>query len=293
MIDVVIVGSGPAGLSAAVYTGRAGLSTSIIAGDTPGGLLTTTEQIDNYLGMFGVSGVDMAETFMEHAKTFGAEIFTENVSTISRSGKIFETMLTDGRKIESKAVIFAAGSTPRHLGIEGENLSGVSYCATCDGLFYEDEDVVVVGGGDAAVEDALYLSNICHHVYVLVRRNVWRASPTSVELLKKAENVTVRMEENIQKIEGEDGLVTHVTTNSGHTIKVSGVFIACGQTPNSSLAESYSLLFANGFIKDSKTEGFFVAGDIHDPNHRQVVIAAGDGARAGIDATHFLLENTH
>ena len=289
MKDVVIVGSGPAGLSAAVYTSRAGFSTAIVKGDNPGGLLTTTEQIDNYLGMFGTAGMDMADIFLDHAVKFGATFTPEIVSSIVKNDKTFVTTLTDGSNIESRAVVFAAGSTPRKLGVDGEGeLSGVSYCATCDGMFFEGDSVAVVGGGETAAEDALYLSQLASEVHVFVRSH-WRATEPAIERLLARDNVTVHLQENVVEILGEEGNVSGVTTDKGNVFDVSGVFVAVGQSPNSKTAADHVVLYEDGFISHPETLGFFVGGDISTPEYRQVIVAAGEGAKAGIDATRFLL----
>lgn len=288
--DVVVVGSGPAGLSAALYTSRAGLRTIVVQGETPGGLLSTTDQIDNYLGMFGISGIDMARNFLEHAQKFGAELAWGDVMRIDRcEDGSFLTVLDDDSVLVSRAVIFAAGSQPRRIGVPGEDLHGVSYCATCDGFFFEGEDVAVIGGGETAVEDARYLSNLARHVDVLVR-STWRASQPAVRDLEAQDNVTVHLGENAAVIEtdGNDG-VSGVITTSGRHLTVSGVFIAAGQVPNSDTAGDHVTLFQNGFIKFSNVPGLIIAGDITNPDHRQVAVAVGDGARAGIDATRFLI----
>lgn len=288
MKDVVIVGSGPAGLSAAIYTSRAGFSTIIVKGDTPGGLVTTTEQIDNYLGMFGVAGMEMADIFLEHSTKFGAEFELEKVSRIVKDNDIFTTFLEDGSSIVSRAVIFAAGSTPRKLGVKGEEFNGVSYCATCDGMFFEGEAVAVVGGGETAAEDALYLSQLASSVDVFVRSQ-WRATDPAIKRLVEKDNVKIHLGENIVEILGDDSGVVGVRTSLDNEFDVNGIFVAVGQAPNSSTAENHVTLFEDGFIKNSNVDGFFVGGDISNPEYRQVVVAAGEGAKAGIDATRYLL----
>lgn len=291
MLDVVVVGSGPAGLSAAIYTSRAGLSTLVASGDTQGGLLTTTEKVDNYLGLYGSEGIEMADNFLDHAKQFGAKIRKVSAQEIHINNEgVFETTFDNGKTIQSKSVIYAAGSNPRKLGVSGEDLNSVSYCATCDGSFFADEEVVVVGGGETAAEDALYLSQMCKKVTVLVR-SAWRATEPAVHKLEEQENVEIRLGVNVSEILGENDNVKSVVLNNGETLDASGVFIAVGQEPNSKVAERHSSVYDDGFIECSNVEGFFVAGDIKDPEYRQVVIAAGDGAKAGIDATRYVLNN--
>ena len=291
--DVVVVGSGPAGLSAALYTSRAGLSTSVVKGLTAGGLVTSTEEIDNYLGMPGVSGMDMSEKFLEHSQMFGAQMIDGIVSKIvKRDDSVFETCLSDtDEPLLSKAVVFAAGSEPRKLDVLGSELSGVSYCATCDGMFFADENVAVVGGGESAVEEASYLANLCSNVDVFVRSS-WRASKPAVDKLETLANVFVHEGVNVAEIQDSgSGEVSGVVGTDGVTYPVSGVFVAVGQIPNSHAAGENVELYSDGFIHKSTTEGFFVAGDVSDPDFRQVAVAVGSGAKAGISATRFILSD--
>lgn len=289
MIDVLIVGSGPAGLSAAIYTSRAGLSTKILEGPVAGGLVTTTEEIDNYLGLPGSAGLDMAENFKSHAVKFGAEIVKGEVESIISTKYYFQTSTTDGKLFDSRTVIFAAGSTPRKLGVPGENLSGVSYCATCDGLFFSDDPVAVVGGGETAAEEALYLAGLASSVDVLVRGDAWKASAAAVARLEAHPKVTVHMSTRVEEVLEADGEVAGLRLNTGQELAVNGVFVAVGQDPNSVTASPHVTLYEDGFINESEVPGFFPTGDIATPEYRQVIIAAGEGAKAGIDATNYLL----
>lgn len=291
--DVVVVGSGPAGLSAALYTSRAGLSTFVVKGLTAGGLVTSTEEIDNYLGIPGVSGIDMSEKFLEHSQMFGAQMVDGVVDRIiKRDDSVFETHLSDtGEVLLSRSVVFAAGSEPRKLSVPGSELSGVSYCATCDGMFFADENVAVVGGGESAVEEASYLANLCSRVDVFVRSS-WRASKPAVERLETLSNVFVHEGVNVAEIQDSgSGEVSGVVGTDGATYPVSGVFVAVGQIPNSRAAEGNVELFSDGFIHRSTVDGFFVAGDVSDPDFRQVAVAVGSGAKAGISATRFVLSD--
>lgn len=290
MLDVLIVGAGPAGLSAAIYTARAGLNTKVVVGDSVGGLLTTTEQIDNYLGLYGSTGMDMADNFKNHAEKFGAELVYDTVEEIVEASHTFTTVLKSGESILSKSVIFAAGSTPKKLGIEGEDLSGVSYCSTCDGDFFYDESVALIGGGETAAEDALYLAQICQKVDILVRGTDWRASAPAVQKLIDHPKVNIHMSTFATEILGKEE-VSGISLNNGETLDVQGVFIAIGQSPNSETAKGHTTLFSDGFIQCSNMKGFFVAGDIGNPEYRQVAIAVGDGAKAGIETTRYILNN--
>lgn len=291
--DVVVVGSGPAGLSAALYTSRAGLPTSVVKGLTAGGLVTSTEEIDNYLGMPGVSGIDMSEKFLGHSQMFGAQMVDGIVSKIvKRDDSVFEIHLSDTSEVLlSRSVVFASGSEPRKLSVLGSELSGVSYCATCDGMFFADENVAVVGGGESAVEEASYLANLCSRVDVFVRSS-WRASKPAVERLETLSNVFVHEGVNVAEIKDNGSReVSGVTGTDGVTYPVSGVFVAVGQIPNSHAADGNVELYSDGFIHKSTTEGFFVAGDVSDPDFRQVAVAVGSGAKAGISATRFILSD--
>lgn len=290
MLDTLIIGSGPAGLSAAIYTSRAGLATTILTGDTQGGLVTTTEKVDNYLGLYGAEGTEMAENFLEHAVKFGANIESGTVESIHvQDNGNFYTRTTDGTVIESTAVIYAAGSTPRKLSNIDENINGISYCATCDGMFFEDEEVAIVGGGETAAEDALYLAQLCKKVTVLVRGKEWRATEPAVQKLVDQDNVTILMNTIVESAVTNNGDLTKITLSNGDFLDITGLFVAIGQQPNSSVAQKHVNIFDDGFIDKSVVPGFFVAGDISNPEYRQVIIAAGDGAKAGIDATRYIL----
>lgn len=289
MRDIAIIGSGPAGLSASVYATRAGLSTFVYRGRTAGGLLTTTDQVDNYLGLPGSTGMDMAKGFIAHAEKLGAQFLNGTVTRIVQNGDGSFLVEDDSENANEtyRAVVFAAGSQPRKLGVPGEDLEGVSWCAVCDGSFSEGEDVIVVGGGESAVEEAVYMSNLASKVTVLVRGKDFRANRPAVEALIEKPNVDVRYETSIVEIVG-DGAVEHAKLSDGSELAVYGIFEAIGQIPQSHVATGHAEIFADGFISHSQTEGFFVAGDVADPEYRQVAIAVGDGAKAAIDAIRWL-----
>lgn len=288
MQDVAIIGSGPAGLSASLYTTRAGLDTVIYSGETRGGLVTTTELVDNYLGMPGIEGGVMADVFLKHAQDFGADIRSEVVETVTvNDDGSFTLLLNSGVSEDFKAVIFAAGSKPRKLGVPGEDLPGVSWCSTCDGAFYEGDDVAVVGGGESAVEEALYLSKIASKVTVLVRSDDFRANRPAVEKLLEQPNVQVLYNTHVEEIHGEDG-VEELQLNGGVKLPVFGLFEAIGQVPQGTVAHPHSELYSDGFVKHSTQEGFFIAGDISNPEYRQIAVAVGDGAKAAMDTIKWL-----
>lgn len=295
MRDIAIIGSGPAGLSASLYAKRAGLSTYVYKGETAGGLLTTTEQIDNYLGLPEHSGNSMAESFISHAEKLGVDILSSSVVRIDQNTdeSFSVTSVSNADKKETteqyRAVIFAAGSKPRKLEVPGEDLEGVSWCAVCDGTFAEDEEVIVVGGGESAVEEAIYMSNIASKVTVLLRGPDFKATKPAVENLLSRPNVDVIYNNSIQSMHGdEDGNLAFVKLADNTEIQVYSVFEAIGQIPQSTLAGKHAEVYVDGFISHSKTDGFFIAGDVADPEYRQVAIAVGDGAKAAIDAIRWL-----
>lgn len=302
MLDTIIIGSGPAGYSAAVYTARAGLDTLIITGELLGGLVATTEQVDNYLGLPGKEGSELASIFEEHVTNLGVEMEYETVSLIRKEEDRFILETEEGEEYSARSVIYAAGSTPKKLPIimEGrdEEPNGVSYCATCDGMFFKDKPVVIVGGGETAAEDALYLSHLASSVDVIIRTD-WKASETAVEKLLEQKNVRIHKNATIASVETKDIVtegpfsrkvsnVSSVLLNTGEELEAEGLFVAIGQTPNSHVAGDHVILFKDGFIERSDAPGFFVAGDISNPEYRQIAIAVGDGAKAGMDVTKYL-----
>jgi len=288
MRDIAIIGSGPAGLSASVYATRAGLSTFVYSGKTSGGLLTTTDQVDNYLGLPGSTGMGMAKTFLDHATKLGAQFISGSALEITREADGSFLIQDDlGSAEHYRAVVFSAGSQPRKLGVPGEDLEGVSWCAVCDGTFSEGEEVIVVGGGESAVEEAVYMSNIAAKVTVLLRGAEFRANKPAVEALLSKPNVEVRYETSILEIVGDEA-VESAKLSDGSNLPVYSIFEAIGQVPQSHVAEGHASIHPDGFIQHSETEGFFVAGDVADPEYRQIAIAVGDGAKAAIDAIRWL-----
>lgn len=288
MRDVAIIGSGPAGLSSALYTTRAGLDTFVYTGETTGGLPTTTEKVDNYLGLPGIEGGDMAELFLNHATDLGANFVSAIVTKVDvLDDGTFSVEDSSGVTEQYRAVIFAAGSKPRKLGVPGEDLPGVSWCSVCDGAFYEGDDVAVIGGGESAVEEALYLSKIASKVSVLVRGDDFRANRPAVEKLLEQPNVQVLYNTHVEEIHGEDG-VEELQLNGGIKLPVFGLFEAIGQVPQGTVAHPHSELYSDGFVKHSTQEGFFIAGDISNPEYRQIAVAVGDGAKAAMDTIKWL-----
>lgn len=301
--DVIIIGSGPAGLAAAIYAARAELSLLVVEkAGLSGGQIINTYEVDNYPGTPGISGFDLSIKFREHAEKLGTTFINGEVTGFALDGDKKVVTLDDGNEYKARAVVIATGGAPRHLMVDGENkLSGmgVSYCATCDGAFFKNKTVAVVGGGDVAVEDAIFLARICKQVYVIHRRDQFRASKSIVSRLISMENVTILWDSVVEKINGEDkvesidikNLKTDLTTNH----EVAGIFIAVGYMPNSdSYKEIVSVDQAGYIIASENCEtnvpGIFAAGDVRTKELRQIITAASDGANA-ITAVEKYLNN--
>jgi thioredoxin reductase (NADPH) len=304
MYDIIIIGSGPAGLSAAIYTCRAKLSGVVVEKDYMGsGQIAASEQVDNYPGLPGIGGYELGDKFREHAEKFGTEFYEGEVSEIladesNSENKSFTVKFKDGNSVCGRSVIYAAGTSYRHLDIEGGGLLGVSYCATCDGAFYNNKVTAVIGGGDTALGDALYLSNICDKVYLIHRRDEFRANKTLQEKVKNTPNIEILYNSVPSKVNGEKRVESLEIIQSGERIKldVSGVFVAIGSIPNTQLLRESNLsalLDESGYViagEDGKTcvQGFFAAGDVRTKKLRQVVTAVSDGANAVESAVGFL-----
>lgn len=298
MYDVVIAGGGPAGLTAAIYSTRAGLSTLVIEQMAPGGKVAETNKIENYPGFTSISGVDLAAKMEEHAKAAGAEIVVGRVEDFDFSGNTKKVKVT-GKDYETKAVILALGAGWRKLNTEGEEEfsgKGVSYCATCDGNFFKGKDVAVVGGGNVAITDALYLANICNKVYMIYRRDKLSGSEPLLKQVESAPNIVLISNSEVEKIVGDqkvNGLVLKaVKTRSQSNIEVSGVFIAVGLSPRTELLNG-KIAMENGYIIADETgatdiPGVFVAGDIRKKRLHQIVSAASDGANAAVSAQTYI-----
>lgn len=291
--DVIIVGSGPAGLSAAIYGKRAELSLVVIEkAPLSGGQIINTTEVDNYPGFIGISGFDLSMKLREHSDSLETEFLTGEVKSLSLDGDIKVITLDDGTELRAKAIIIASGGVPRRLGVEGEmDLAGmgVSYCATCDGAFFRNKDVAVVGGGDTAVEDAIFLSRISRKVYVVHRRDEFRAKKGSVTKLLSLDNVTILWDSVVERINGDDLTksitVKNVKTNEINDYDVSGVFIAVGYIPNSGPFKDIVATDTGGHIIagencETNVAGIVAAGDVRTKELRQIVTAASDGAMA-------------
>ena len=301
-VQCLIIGGGPAGYTAAIYASRANLSPVLYEGVQPGGQLTTTTDIENYPGFEnGISGTVLMDTMRAQASRLGADIRTGNVTKADLSERPFKLVIDDDKEIEAEALIIATGATAKYLGLPSETKFrglGVSACATCDGFFYRKKTVAVVGGGDTACEEATYLASICKKVYLIVRRDVLRASEAMQDRVKNTENIEILWNTSTQEVLGDDFGVTGVrlANKSGEVfdIQLDGFFLAIGHHPNSDLFNQWVAVDANGYIvtdgKTSKTNvpGVFAAGDVQDPIYRQAITAAASGARAALDVEKFL-----
>ena len=295
--DVSIIGSGPAGLSAAIYAKRANLSAVVIEKEYEGtGQIAESGQVDNYLGLPGISGYDLGEQFREHAVKLGVSFLEQEVTEIKKEDSaVFTIIFEDGSSVETKTVIYAAGATPRRANIPGEQEysgKGVSYCAICDGSFYRGKKVAVLGGGDTALDDAVYLADLAEQVYVIHRRKEFRGAATTVEKLRKKENVTFILEHQVKEITGAEK-VNGVVLEDGTAIAVDGVFVAYGSVPQTDLVKDLVALDAAGYVKAEETgetslAGLYVAGDARTKKLRQVVTAVSDGANAATAVVEYL-----
>lgn len=292
LYDVAIIGSGPAGLSAAVYAFRAELKAIVFERDSmSGGQVLNTNEVDNYLGLPGINGFDLGTKFQDHAKQIGMHMVNEKVIQVKEQDGSY-VILTQEREYEAKTVLLATGTRHRKLEVPGEEkLSGrgVSYCATCDGAFFRNKTVAVIGGGDVAVEDAIYLSRICKKVYVIHRRESFRAAPSLVKQMKKIENIELILGFVPEKIIGDsvvDSLTVKEKDGEGRwELSVSGVFVAVGILPENEVYKGLVPTDEAGYViagEDGKTQtpGIFVAGDIRTKKLRQIVTAVSDGANA-------------
>ena len=292
MYDLLIIGSGPAGLGAAIYGERAGLKLAVIdRSPISGGQVLTTYEVDNYLGMPQISGSDISDRFKEHADKLGVDFITADVQSVEDLEEK-KVVHTDEGDFETKAIILATGAAHAMLGVEGEMKlagMGVSYCATCDGAFFRGRTVAVVGGGDVAVEDAIFLAGICKKVYLIHRRDSLRAADSLQKKLMSLSNVEIVWNSEVSKIQGEEmveSLLLHQNQTGKETVlEVNGVFIAVGILPNTKSFKGLVDMDENGYILADETcatsvPGIYAAGDIRKKALRQIITAVADGANA-------------
>lgn len=304
--DCVIIGSGPAGYTAAIYAARANLKPILFTGKEPGGQLMITTDVENYPGYAeGVMGPKMMEDFRKQAERFGTDVRMERIEKVDFKGPVHRLWTESGEEIETNSVIISTGASAKWLGLESEqrlarNGGGVSACAVCDGFFYRGKSVAVVGGGDTAAEEALYLSKLCPEVHMLVRRDVLRASKIMQERVKKAENIQIHWNTETVEVVGQEEVesvkVVNNKTQEESIIPIKGFFVAIGHKPNTDIFKDWINMDDTGYIKTvpgrslTNIEGVFASGDAQDNIYRQAVTAAGTGCMAALDAERYLAE---
>ncbi len=302
-LDLIIVGAGPAGIAAAIYASRAKLSFVILEKSFAGGQIVNTYEIENYPGIKATSGFELSTMFREHAEELDVEFLSEEVREIHLDADI-KTVVTNSTSYKAKTVILATGASWKKLGAPGEDKfsgMGISYCATCDGAFYREKVTAVVGGGDVAVEDAIYLSRLCKKVYLIHRRDELRAVKVLQEHLFKIENIEILWHNEVKEIVGDQAVegitVVNNQTNTEQELDVDGVFIAVGSDPNSELVKDQVETDAKGWIKtdedcETSVSGVYAAGDLRVKSLRQVLTAASDGAVSVYAAERYLVTHS-
>lgn len=296
MRDILIIGSGPAGLSAAIYAKRANLDVLIAEKEFMGtGQIAESTRVDNYIGLAGKSGFELGELFRGDAENAGAEFLEAEITGLFRRNNIWVAAPAEGGEIEARAVIFAAGASHRRLNIPGEDRfigNGVSSCALCDGSFFRGKTVAVIGGGDTAVDDALYLSDIAEKVYLIHRRSTFRAAESSVRRAQSKPNIEIVLSANVTEIYGGSH-VEEIRLDNGQAVSVDGVFTAIGMIPQTAILKGIVDMDEQGYIVADETgvtsaPGLFAAGDVRTKKLRQVITAASDGANAAVSAVEYL-----
>jgi len=302
-IKCLIIGSGPAGYTAGIYTARANLNPVIYEGMQPGGQLTTTSDVENFPGYpEGVHSLAMMEDMKRQAERFGTDIRRGTVTKADLGEYPFKVEIDGSRELEAESIIIATGATAKYLGIPGEAEymgRGVSACAVCDGFFYRGQNVAVVGGGDTACEEAGYLANMCNKVYLIVRKNHLRASHAMQRRVKENPNIEILFEHVTQEVLGDDdgvtGIVVEHKDGQRRQLDLTGFFVAIGRQPQTKVFEGQIHVDDDGYIKTehdscrTNVRGVFAAGDVKDPNYRQAIVAAGSGCMAALDAERFLM----
>lgn len=303
--EVIVIGSGPAGYTAAIYTARAQLNPLVFEGTAFGGALMTTTEVENYPGFrSGITGPELMDEMREQALRFGADLQMEDVESVSLDGPVKEVVTGGGETHRARAVILAMGAAPRYLGVPGEQEllgRGVSSCATCDGFFFKDQDIAVIGGGDSAMEEATFLTRFARTVTLVHRREEFRASRIMLERARTNDKIRFLTNTTVLGVEGDTtvtGLrIRNVLTGEDSTLAVTGVFIAIGHDPRSELVRDALEVDAAGYVvvrapgTATSLPGVFAAGDLVDHTYRQAITAAGSGCAAAIDAERWLTEN--
>jgi thioredoxin reductase (NADPH) len=302
--DVIIIGSGPAGYTAAIYTARANLAPVVFEGTAFGGALMTTTEVENFPGFRnGIMGPELMEEMREQALRFGADLQMEDVESVELDGPVKTVTTSGGETLRARAVILAMGAAARYLGVPGEQEllgRGVSACATCDGFFFKDQDIAVIGGGDSAMEEATFLTKFARSVTIVHRRDEFRASRIMLDRAKANEKIKILTNTQVVSVEG-DGTVTGLRvrdaiTGEEYTLPVTGVFVAIGHDPRSELVRGIVDLDPAGYVLTkgrttaTSVEGVFAAGDLVDHTYRQAITAAGMGCSAAIDAERWLTD---
>jgi thioredoxin reductase (NADPH) len=303
--NCIIVGSGPAGYTAAIYAARANLNPILYTGKEPGGQLMITNDVENFPGYpDGIVGPALMEDLKKQAERFGTQVFYNVIEKVDFSGPIHKIWTDSGEEIHAHSIIISTGASAKWLGLDSEkrlNSKGVSACAVCDGFFYRGMDVAVVGGGDTAAEEATYLSKLCTHVHLIVRREEMRASKIMQDRVKNTKNITVHWNSETQEILGEEEveavLIKNRITNNVEKVAIKGFFVAIGHQPNTKIFEGWIDMDEVGYIKTvpgstlTKVHGIFASGDAQDKVYRQAVTAAGTGCMAALDAERYLTES--
>jgi thioredoxin reductase (NADPH) len=302
ILDMIIIGSGPAGLAAAIYGKRAFLTLAVVEKEYGGtGQIAESGQVDNYPGLPGISGFDLGEQFRDHAVSLGTEFIEleavkiEEIHPAEDNSTLWKITFEDESIRLARTIVYAAGAAPRKMNVPGEAEfagKGISFCAICDGAFYKDKTVAVIGGGDTALDDAVYLSKICQKVYLIHRRDTFRGAARTVEMVKKTGNIELILNAVVQSFGGEKKL-SKITLADGWQLEVDGAFLAIGSVPQTALLEGLVSKDAQGYVCADENgatgrPGLFVAGDVRTKKLRQVVTAAADGACAATSAAEYL-----
>lgn len=297
--DVIIIGAGPGGMTAALYAARANLKTLVLEGAGVGGQMNLTHEIENYPGFLG-AGAELSERMRAQAEKFGVTFSSERVNAIENPQGAVKILRTRRNRYRARAVIIATGANPRKLGVDGEESllgAGVSYCATCDGAFFKDKTVTVVGGGNTAFTDAIYLSKFCRAVYLVHRREKFRANASLIARARENSKILVRTNEVVEKIQGDmtvkSLVLRHTISSKMSVLDTDAVFIAAGRVPNTALAGDILELTDDGYIKTDEhmrtsVSGIYAIGDVRNTTLRQIVTAAADGAIAATDIAEYL-----